>query len=120
MKTELTETLIRAFQQFAEEEMNANGESFPVHERLNDLGLSDETLSEIGLGWLVPEPDEPNEPQKKKWKVHIRETWEGDFEVEAADWDEAYALACDLEYASGDLNYTNREIEIEEQIKFLF
>ena len=111
MKTELTETLIRAIQNYAEYYLVEHDES-DLYERLSTLfNLSDVDIDAIGLGRLIPEPDEP---EKKTWKVHIRETWEGDFEVEAADYDEAYALACDLEYASGDLNYSNREIEIEE------
>lgn len=85
----------------------------------DEFRLSDNEIREMGLDYLF-DLAEPNEPEKKTWKVHIRETWEGDFEVEAADWDEAYALACDLEYASGDLDYTNREVEVEEQIKFSF
>ena len=85
----------------------------------DEFRLTDNEIRDMGFDYLF-DIAEPAEPQKKKWKVHIRETWEGDFEVEAADWDEAYALACDLEYASGDLDYTNREVEIEEQIKFSF
>lgn len=121
MKSELTETLIRAIQNCAEDYSRSTTDESAVYEYLTAvLKLSDNDLDTIGLGYLIPEPNEPNEPEKKTWKVHVRETWEGDFEVEAADWDEAYALACDLEYASDDLNYTNREVEIEEQIKFSF
>lgn len=88
MKTDLTEILIRAIQQFADEEMNENGESFPVHERLNDLGLSDETLSEIGLDWLVPEPDEPDEPLEE-FHIVYTETWRNIFEIPAHNREEA-------------------------------
>lgn len=82
----------------------------------DEYGFTDDEIRALGLDYLfdIAEPNEPNEPEKKTWKVHIRETWEGDFEVEAADWEEAYALACGLEYASADLDYTNREIEVEE------
>ena len=116
MKTELTETLIRALQDFADAETKANGESAPVHAKLNELGLADEILSEIGLAWLVPEQNEPepNEPPKKKYTVHIREVWEGDFEVEAADYDEAYERACDLEYHWEDLAFTDRDVDVKE------
>lgn len=88
----------------------------------DEYGFTDDEIRALGLDYLfdIAEPNEPNEPEKKTWKVHVRETWEGDFEVEAADWDEAYALACDLEYASDDLNYTNRIVEVKEQIKFSF
>ena len=87
-----------------------------------DYGFTDDEIRAMGFDYLfdLVEPEEPNEPQKKKWKVHVRETWEGDFEVEAADWEEAETLACDLEYASDDLNFSNREVKIEEQIKFSF
>lgn len=82
----------------------------------DEYGFTDDEIRALGLDYLfdIAEPNEPDELEKKTWKVHVRETWEGDFEVEAADWDEAYALACDLEYVSGDLDYTNREIEVEE------
>jgi hypothetical protein len=111
---EMTETLIRAIQNYAEYYLAEHDES-ALYERLSTtFNLSDADIDAIGLGRLIPEPNEPNEPEKKTWKVHIRETWEGDFEVEASDWEEAYALACDLEYASADLDYTNREIEVEE------
>ena len=117
---EMTETLIRAIQNYAEYYLVEHDES-DLYELLSTLfNLSDADIDAIGLGRLIPARNEPEEPEKKTWKVHIRETWEGDFEVEAANWDEAYALACDLEYASGDLDYTNREVEIKEQIKFSF
>lgn len=111
---EMTETLIRAIQSYADYYLVEHDES-DLYERLSTLfNLSDNDIDAIGLGRLIPESNEPNEPEKKTWKVHIRETWEGDFEVEAADWDEAYAFACDLDYGSADLNYTNREIEVTE------
>lgn len=117
---EMTETLIRAIQNYADYYLVEHDES-DLYERLSTLfNLSDSDIDAIGLGRLIPEPNEPNEPEKKTWKVHIRETWEGDFEVEAADWEEAETLACDLEYASDDLNFSNREVKIEEQIKFSF
>lgn len=113
MKSELTtDRLIHA--------INNQLEGYTAEDALNilrtDYGFTDDEIHAMGFDYLfdLVEPDEPNEPEKKTWKVHVRETWEGDFEVEAADWDEAYALACDLEYASADLNYTNREIEVTE------
>lgn len=82
----------------------------------DEYGFTDDEIRALGLDYLfdIAEPNEPNEPEKKTWKVHVRETWEGDFEVEAADWDEAYALAYNLDYDSADLNYTNREIKVTE------
>lgn len=78
-----------------------------------DFGFTDFEILQLGLEYLFHLAEE-DEPEKKTWKVHVREMWEGDFEVEAADEDEAYALACDLDYGSADLNYTNREIEVTE------
>lgn len=119
MKTELTaDRLIHAIN----DHLNAYTAEDALDILRNEYRFTDDEIRAMGFAYLfdLVEPDEPNEPEKKTWKVHIRETWEGDFEVEAADWDEAYALACDLEYASDDLDYINREIEIEEQIKFSF
>lgn len=82
----------------------------------DEYGFTDDEIRALGLDYLfdIAEPDEPNEPEKKIWKVHVRETFEGDFEVEAADYDEAYDLACNLEYSFEDLGYTDREVEVEE------
>lgn len=117
METELTaDRLIHA--------INDHLDAYTAEDALNILRdeyrFTDDEIRAMGFDYLfdLVESDEPDEPQKKKWKVHIRETWEGDFEVEATDWDEAYILACDLEYTSDDLNYSNREVEIEEQISF--
>lgn len=113
---ELTETLIRALHEYVEAEIAATGEVHSVRKVLNAFGLPDETLAEVGLDWMLNDADEPepNEPPKKKYTVRIREVWTGTFEVEASDDDEAFELACDLEYNSADLNYTDRDVFVEE------
>ena len=111
---EMTETLIRAIQNYAEYYLAEHDES-ALYERLSTtFNLSDADIDAIGLGRLIPEPNEPDEPPKKKWKVHVRETFEGDFEVEAADYDEAYDLACDLNYSFEDLGYTDCDLDVTE------
>ena len=91
MTTNMLEPLIRTIKSFAEEEVNALGESAPVREKLNALGLSDEILSAIGLDWLLPEPDETPEPDQKEFTVRYSETWTGLFTIRAANADEADA-----------------------------
>lgn len=108
---EMTETLIRAIQSYAEYYLVEHDES-ALYDRLSGLfNLSDADLDAIGLAWVVPKS---NEPPKKKYTVRIREVWTGTFEVEASDDDEAFELACDLEYDSADLNYSDRDVFVEE------
>ena len=113
---ELTETLIRALHEYVEAEIAATGEVHSVRKVLNAFGLPDETLSEVGLDWMLNDADEPEpkEPPKKTFSVHVREVWEGTFEVEASDEDEAYNLACDLEYDYDDLTLSDRDIDVSE------
>jgi len=98
--------------------INNSIEGYESSDALNilrtDYGFTDDEIRAMGFDYLF-DLAEPEEPPKKKWKVHVRETFEGDFEVEAADWEEAYALAYCLEYGSAELDYTNREIEVEEE-----
>ena len=56
-----------------------------------DFGMTDRDIRDLGLDYLWCDEDEtePNEPQKKKYTVHIREVWEGDITVIAADEEEA-------------------------------
>ena len=91
MTANMLEPLIRAVHSFADAEANATGESAPVREKLNALGLSDEILSAIGLDWLLPEPDETPEPDQKEFTVRYSETWTGLFTVCAANAEEADA-----------------------------
>lgn len=81
-----------------------------------DFGMTDRDIRDLGLDYLWCDEDEtePNEPQKKKYIVRIREVWTGTFEVEASDDDEAFELACDLEYDSANLNYSDRDVFVEE------
>lgn len=81
-----------------------------------EYGFTDDEIREMGFDYLFDlagEP-EPNEPPKKKYTVRIREVWTGTFEVEASDDDEAFELACDLEYGMNDLDYTDRDVFVEE------
>lgn len=118
MKDELTETLIRALHEYVDAELDASGEDVDLVRRLlHSYGLSDETISAVGLDETLPAYDEPepNEPPKKKYTVRIREIWTGTFEVEASDDDEAFELACNLEYGVNDLVYTDRDVFVEEK-----
>lgn len=78
-----------------------------------DFGFTDFEILQLGLKYLFHLAEE-DEPEKKTWKVHVRETFEGDFEVEAADYDEAYDLACDLNYSLEDLGYTDCDLDVTE------
>ena len=95
MTSELTEVLRKDF-----------------YDRLTNLyRLSDDEIKAAGLGFLIPEPAEPSEPEeppKKTFRIHVVETWGGYFEVEAADEEEAYDCAADLEYNSDELSCEDR------------
>ena len=114
MKNELTETLLRAIQSYAEYYLVEHDES-DLYDRLSGLfNLSDADLDAIGLAWVIPKSNEPepNEPPKKTFTVRIVEHWAGTFEIEAKDEDEAYDLACDLDYNSDELGLEDRDIYV--------
>ena len=113
METELTaDRLIHA--------INNQLEGYTAEDALdilqNEYRFTDDEIRAMGFDYLfdLTEPDEPTEPPKKKWKVHVREIYEGDFEVEAADYDEAYGLACNLEYSFEDLAYSDCDLDVTE------
>lgn len=86
---EMTETLIRAIQSYAEYYLVEHDES-DLYDRLSGLfNLSDADLDAIGLAWVIPKS---NEPPKKTFKIHVREVWEGDINVEAENEEDALDL----------------------------
>ena len=76
----------------------------------NEFQFTDDEIREMGFDYLFPEEEpEPDETPKKTFMIHVVETWEGYFPVEAADEEEAYDLACDLEYNSDELECEDRK-----------
>lgn len=79
-----------------------------------DYGFTDDEIREMGFDYLfdLTEEPEPKEPPKKTFTVRIVEQWAGTFEIEAKDEDEAYDLACDLDYNSDELGLEDRDIYV--------
>lgn len=108
MKTELTaDRLIHA--------INNQLEGYTAEDALNilrdDYGFTNDEIRAMGFDYMfdLVEPDKPEEPQKKTFRIHVVETWGGIFEVEAADEEEAYDCAADLEYNSDELSCEDRQ-----------
>ena len=66
--------------------------SIEVYDELrNDFGLSDEEISSLGYGCLIPEPNEPDEPLEEFTFVYMEE-WRGLFTIPAHSREEATNL----------------------------
>lgn len=89
---EMTETLIRAIQNYAEYYLAEHDES-ALYERLSTtFNLSDADIDAIGLGRLIPESDEPDEKSLEEFRFRYTETWAGIFTVSAHNLKEAMDL----------------------------
>lgn len=89
---EMTETLIRAIQNYAEYYLVEHDKS-DLYERLSTLfNLSDADIDAIGLGRLIPEPNEPDEEPLEEFRFCYTETWTGVFTVSAHNREEAIDL----------------------------
>lgn len=108
MKTELTETLIRGMQSYAELYMLEHDKE-DLYGRLTVLfNLSDEDIDAIGLGWVLPEPEEPEEEPVKEYEIFYWEKLAGRFVVNAHSAEEA-AKIFDRDYLEPGIDLDDLE-----------
>lgn len=89
---EMTETLIRAIQNYAEYYLAEHDES-ALYESLSTLfNLSDADIDAIGLGRLIPEPNEPDEEPLKEYEIVYWEKLAQEIVIPAHSPEEAKAI----------------------------